>query len=257
MLTELATHLEEKAARLKHEGLGKLKIALTGCNTSSLLDTLEGAFGFVDQENISTALISDMKESTNEDISLSPPILSSEERGLIWAELIFSMQSIPLVVAGIPESFLPLCGPETQSCYRCQFPDCVQIFLQKVAACTHICCDHLNVALACLYCSGKESPKMQWFSASAWENHIHKHTQDGLPIFPDDLAFSHLSPETLPSTSGSTSESLPLNVILDRAKAVRQCLEEEIETSTSSKHRIKQGPIKKSEKQTDKKVTWT
>ena len=93
---------------------------------------------------------------------------------------------------------------------------------------------------------------MQWFSASAWENHICKHTQDGLPIFPDDPAFSHLSPEALPSTSGSTSESLLLNVILDRAKAAKQCLEEEIGTSTSSKHHIKQGPIKRSKKQKDK-----
>ena len=241
MLIELATHLEEKAARLKHEGLGKIKIALAGCNTSSLLDTLEGAFGFVDQENISTASISEMKESTREEIPLCSPIPSSEESGLIGTELVFPVQSIPLVVAGIPESFLPLHGPETQSCYRCQFPDCVQIFLQKAAA----CCDHLNVALACLYCSGKENPKMQWFSASAWENHVCKHTQDGLPIFPDDPAFSHLSPKALPSTSGSTSEPLLLNVILDRAKAARQCLKEEMETSTSSKCCISKVPSKK------------
>ena len=80
---------------------------------------------------------------------------------------------------------------------------------------------------------------------------MHKHTQGGLPIFPDDPAFSYLSPEALPSTSGSISESLPLNVILDRAKAAKQCLEEEIETSISSKHRTKQGPIKKSKKQKD------
>ena len=192
-----------------------------------------------------------MKESTKEEIPLSSPIPSSEESGLIGAELVFPMQSIPLVVACIPESFLPLHGPEIQSHYRCQFPDCVQIFLQKAAACTHISHNHLNVALANPYCSGKETPKMQWFSASAWENHAHKHTQDGLCIFPDDPAFSYLSPEALPSTSGSTSESLPLNVILDRAKAARQCLEEENETSTSSKH-IKQGPIKKSKKQKDK-----
>ena len=87
------------------------------------------------------------------------------------------------------------------------------------------------------------------FSASAWENHVHKHSQDGLPIFPNDPTFTHLSPETLPSTSGSTSKSLPLNVILERAKAARQCLEEESKTPTSSKHCIKQGPIKKSKKQ--------
>ena len=82
-MIELATHLEEKAARLKHEGLEKIKIALAGCNTSPLLDTLEGAFGFVDQENISTASISEMKESTKEEIPLSSPILSSEESDLI------------------------------------------------------------------------------------------------------------------------------------------------------------------------------
>ena len=72
-----------------------------------------------------------MKEVTKEDIPLSPPIPSPEESGLIGAELVFPTQSIPLVVAGIPESFLPIHGPETQSFYRCQFPDCAQIFLQK------------------------------------------------------------------------------------------------------------------------------
>ena len=62
-MIELATHLEEKAARLKCEGLGKIKIALTGFNTSSLLDTLEGAFGSIDQETISIASIPKAKET--------------------------------------------------------------------------------------------------------------------------------------------------------------------------------------------------
>ena len=92
---------------------------------------------------------------------------------------------------------------------------------------------------------------MQWFSASAWENHVHKHSQDGLPIFPDDPAFTHISPEALPSTSGSTFKSLPLNIILERAKAGRWCLEEEIKTPTSSKCHIKQGAIKKLKKTGD------
>ena len=117
-MIELATHLEEKAARLKCEGLGKIKIALAGCNTSSLLDTLEGAFSFVNQENVSTASIPEMKEPIKEEVPLSSPIPSSEESGLIGAELVIPMQTIPLVVAGIPESFLSLCGPETQSHYR-------------------------------------------------------------------------------------------------------------------------------------------
>ena len=60
-MIELANHLEEKAARLKCEGLGKIKIALVGCNTSSLLDTLEEAFGSIDQETISIASITKAK----------------------------------------------------------------------------------------------------------------------------------------------------------------------------------------------------
>ena len=85
----------------------------------------------------------------------------------------------------------------------------------------------IATTLACLYCNGRDNPKMQWFSASAWENHVHKHSQDGLPLFPDNPAFTQLSPETLPSTSGSTSKSLPLDAILERAKVAKWCLEEE------------------------------
>ena len=102
--------------------------------------------------------------------------------------------------------------------------DCTQIFLQKAVAVTHVHHDHLNVTLACLYCSGRENPKMQWFSASAWKKHVHKHLQGGLPLFPDDPAFTQLSAETLPSTSSPTSKSLPLEVILEKAKAAKQCL---------------------------------
>ena len=92
------------------------------------------------------------------------------------------------------------------------------------------------MALACLYCSGKDNPKMQLFSASSWEKHVCKHSQDGLPLFPDDPAFTQLSPETLSSTSGSTPKSLPSEVILERARAEKQCLEEENKGSTSLKH---------------------
>ena len=132
-----------------------------------------------------------------------------------------------------------------QSCYRCQFTDCTQIFLQKAAACTHICHDHLNVALACLYCSGRGNPRKHWSSDSAWKKHVHKHSQDGIPLFPDDPTFTQLSTETLPSTSSSTPGSLPLEAILERAKAVRQCLEEESKSFRSSKCRVQQGPSRR------------
>ena len=159
--------------------------------TSSLINTLEGAFGSIDQETISLASIPKTKETVMEDVPSTP---SPTDSGPIEVELVFPTWAIPLVIAGIPESLLPIHGPKAQSCYRCQFTDCTQIFLQKAAACTHVCHDHLNVALACLYCSGRDNPKMQWFSASAWEKHIHKHSQDGLPLFPNDPAFTQLSP---------------------------------------------------------------
>ena len=130
-MIELATHFEEKAAKLKQEGLGKINIALMGCNTSSLLEILEGAFGSIDQENISVTSISKAKEMVKEDIPSTPSIPSPVESGPVGAELVFPTQAIPLVLAGIPESLLPLHGPEVQSCYRCQFTDCTQIFLQK------------------------------------------------------------------------------------------------------------------------------
>ena len=85
-LIELATHLEEKAARLKCEGLGKIKIALAGCNTSSLIDTLEGAFGSIDQETISLVSIPKVKETVMEDVPSTP---SSTDSGPLEVELVF------------------------------------------------------------------------------------------------------------------------------------------------------------------------
>ena len=85
---------------------------------------------------------------------------------------------------------------------------------------------------------------MCWFSPSAWEKHVKKHSQDGLPLYPDDPAFTQLSLETLPSTSSSTPGSLPLEVILDRAKAERQCLTEERKSLSSPKRCVHQGHVK-------------
>ena len=85
-MIELATHCEEKAAKLKHEGLGKIKITLVGCNTSSLVDTLEGAFGSIDPETISLASIPQTKEVVTEDIPSTP---SPADSGPLEVELVF------------------------------------------------------------------------------------------------------------------------------------------------------------------------
>ena len=85
-MIELATHLEEKAVKLKCKGLGKIKIALAGCNTSSLIDTLEGAFGIIDLETISLASIPKTKEVITEDIPSTP---SPTDSGPLEVELVF------------------------------------------------------------------------------------------------------------------------------------------------------------------------
>ena len=114
---------------------------------------------------------------------------SSGESSLAIAELVFPLKSPSPVITGIPESLLPLCGPETHSHYRCQYPCCNEEFSQKAVACNHVYHDHLHVVLACLYCSANNSPNMWWYSASAWEHHTLRHVQDNLPIHPDDLLF--------------------------------------------------------------------
>ena len=72
---------------------------------------------------------------------------------------------------------------------------------------------------------------MSWYSASAQESHVWKHSQENLPIFPDNLTFANLPPEAVPSTSGSTSDPLSVDIILQRAKVAKQYLEEEVAKS--------------------------
>ena len=151
-LLELAAHLEGKAAQLKQEGLSKIKIALTGTDTSSLTRLLEGCFGSVELSLPSPPASTDVTEPTEEypaeEVSECGPSSPVTESSLATVELVFPMEAIPLVVDGIPKVFLPLCGPETLSCHRCQYPDCTQAFSQKVAACNHICHDHFVCSLS-------------------------------------------------------------------------------------------------------------
>ena len=77
-----------------------------------LIDTLEGAFGSIDQETISLVSIPEVKEIVIEDVPSTP---SPTDSGPVEVELVFPTQAFPLVIAGIPESLLPIHGPEAQS----------------------------------------------------------------------------------------------------------------------------------------------
>ena len=143
-MLELASHLEKKAAQLHHEGLGRIKMALVGTDTSSLLEILEEFFGNVDLDTSVSSVLTKkaaQKSTTAEKTSEAPKKISvtpDDDGGLASSELEFPLKSIPLIIAGLPELFLPPCGPETLSHYHCQFPACTLEFPQKAAACNHV-----------------------------------------------------------------------------------------------------------------------
>ena len=120
-MLELASHLEKKAAQLQR-GLGRIKMALAGSDTSSLLEILEGTFGHFDLNTTTSSISTDtpaQKPTTTEKPSEEPlekaSVAPSEESSLASTELVFPLKSIPLVIAGLPKSLLPLCYPETLS----------------------------------------------------------------------------------------------------------------------------------------------
>ena len=102
-LLELATHLEEKAAQLRCEGLGHIKIALARTDTSSLLEILQGYFCHVDpsESTEESDKGSTMEEKTPEVIVKTSTTLP-DVGGLATTHLVFPLKSIPTVVAGLP-----------------------------------------------------------------------------------------------------------------------------------------------------------
>ena len=125
-MLELAAHLEGKAAQFRQEGFGKIKIALAGTDTSSLLKILEGCFGYMDLDTSqSTASREGAEKMVEEEASTPSKQISatlSSSGGLATAELVFPLKSTPALTASLSEAYIPIRGPETLSQYHCQFP---------------------------------------------------------------------------------------------------------------------------------------
>ena len=136
-------------------------MALASTDTSSLLNILQVHFSQVElsesDEEEEVNIGEDKTSETSKETTAKPKEVSN----LAVAELVFPFKLIPLVIAGIPNNLLPLHGSEVQSCYHCQMPQCGLDFAQKAATCNHVHCNHLNVALACLYCSFEKYPCMR------------------------------------------------------------------------------------------------
>ena len=214
----MAAHLEQKAAHLHREGFGKLKVALGGTDKQPLLQILEESFGNVDPDSTSTISTdapgqkpADTEKPTEEEPPEKVATIPIRESSLATTELVFPLRSLSPIIASILESLLPLCGPETLPCYRCQHPSCDEEFSQKAAACNHVHCDHLNIALACLYCSANNCPKMRWYSASALEHHTCQHTQDNSQSIQMTLLFMSSSLKLRPPFYLKVINYPPLN----------------------------------------------
>ena len=125
---ELDAHLEGKAARLRCEGLGKVKVALVGTNTSFLLDILEGCFGQQDPDtsqsyhSLEEAETDIMVEDVTSNIpeKTLPPVPVSG--GLASAQLVFPLKSVPTVIAGIPDHFCLFVVLKPFPCIAVHFP---------------------------------------------------------------------------------------------------------------------------------------
>ena len=101
---------------------------------SSLTRLMEGCFGSVElspSPPASTNVTEPTEEHPAEEVSESGPSSPVTESSLVTAELVFPMKSIPLVVAGIPKVFLPLCSPEPCHVTGASTPIVHKLFYRK------------------------------------------------------------------------------------------------------------------------------
>ena len=209
-LLTLASHLEQRAATLKKEALGRVMVALAGSPPNCFYQLLEAFFSYKEatsSEAASTAadttLVTELKEEATP--APSPAVGSQIPQHLKPAA------TLPAFTSGSesesrqssklsPEAtnaigFKPLQNPDLWtdtglakeyipkldaggSDYQCPFPSCDRRSVaQKDTMSTHIRRDHLNIAVGCHYCD-----KLFW-SREGWGKHCaRKHL--GVPAVP-------------------------------------------------------------------------
>ena len=81
---------------------------------SSLLEILQRHFGHIDSSESADKFEKGLTtEGKTLEVAEKTSTIPPEASCVATAELVFPFQSSPLVVAGIPETYLPLCGPKT------------------------------------------------------------------------------------------------------------------------------------------------
>ena len=74
-MLELASHLEKKATQLCREGLGKIKMAPAGTDTSLLLGILEGSYGHVDLDTTTSSAPTEITEAPIANLTTTDEII--------------------------------------------------------------------------------------------------------------------------------------------------------------------------------------
>ena len=97
----MAADLEQKAAHFCQEGFGKLKVALAGTDTQSLLQILEESFGHVNSDSTSSISTdtpsqkpADKEKPTEEGPQEKVPLIPIGESSLATTELVFLLRSL-------------------------------------------------------------------------------------------------------------------------------------------------------------------
>ena len=208
MLT-LSSYLEERAAKLKKEALGRVLVVLAGSPPNCLFQLLESFFGYKEttaSASESTAMNTSMTLHTIEEFpkgataalppfipktsTVPPPLGSGSESetrsSKLSPETTKAVGFKPGPVSdtwtdtGLAAEYIPHLDPGGTD-YCCPFPNCARKGVaQKDTMATHVRRDHLNVALACHYCT-----RLFW-SREGWMKHC-KGKHSNLPPVPANI----------------------------------------------------------------------
>ena len=157
-LLTLASYLEERAAKLRREALGRMQVALAGSGSNSMYSTIDSFFGYQTEADTETSTPVEAPDALLSQTTHEP-------EAAVTKATIFKPGPLERTWTrtGLSKEFLPTNqGGGSYSCPMCpQYQP--RSNLDTVA--THIRRDHLNISLGCYFCS--ES----FFSSEGWKRH--------------------------------------------------------------------------------------
>ena len=233
-LLTLASYLEERAAKLKREALGRAMVAFAGSPPNCFYQLLEAFFGYkkapasgvastvadtsfpstLPEEPASTAASSSLQVPAHLKPAMSASAFTSGSESESRASSKLSLESTQATGfkpslnsdlwtdTGLAKEYVPKID-SGGSDYACPFPSCNRKSVaQKDTMSTHVRRDHLNIAISCHHCN-----RLFW-SREGWSKHC---------------ACKHLGLPPVPSTT----EAPVLPSVTEQLSALRAIKQEE------------------------------